>query len=130
MKRHLVGPLEELAEDEGRRVELDGIPVAVFRRGTRVFAVHDSCPHMGAALSEGFVNGGSVVCPWHGWTFDLETGASPLDPEECVEKYAAVVEDGQVFVEVPPSGGNPPASGSAPSPGDTAPAGGDPGDDR
>ena len=117
MNRHHVGPLEELAEGQGRRLELDGHPVAVFRRGDRVYAVDDTCPHMGASLSEGFVTGQAVVCPWHGWTFDLETGVSPLDEDERVERYAAVVEDGQVYVTMPPTEAGPstaddPAGGS------------------
>jgi NAD(P)H-dependent nitrite reductase small subunit len=120
MKRHLVGPLAELVENEGRRVEIEGRAVAVYRRGDRVYAVDDSCPHMGASLSDGFVNGKTVVCPWHGWTFDLETGASPLDAEERVEKFPVVVEDGQIYIEMPAGAptGPPPAPPVEPGPGE------------
>ncbi len=114
MTRHHVGPLAELSETEGARLEIGGQDIAIFRRGDVVFAIGDSCPHMGAALSEGFLDGDCVVCPWHGWTFRLDTGESPFEPDSRVPVYRAVVENGEVYVEVaeapdptacPPTGG-------------------------
>lgn len=57
-----------------RQVWLDGTPYAVFRvdggeTGGRVGAVPDACPHRGMRLSEGVVEAGRVVCPYHGWSF-------------------------------------------------------------
>ena len=114
MIRHHVGRLDELSETEGRRLEVGDHEIALFRRGAQVFAIGDSCPHMGASLSEGFLDGNCVVCPWHGWTFDLESGASPFEPDSRIPVYRAVIENGEVYVEVseapdptpcPPSGG-------------------------
>lgn len=99
-QRHRIGPLADLPEDEGFRVDLGPEGIALFRRGDRVFAVGDSCPHMGASLAEGFLDGDAVVCPWHGWVFSLKDGASPFDEEATVPVYRAVVEDGDVYVEV------------------------------
>ncbi len=92
--------LEDLREAEGIRVTVGETTVAVFRRGDRVHALGDSCPHMGASLSEGFLDATSVVCPWHGWAFDLRDGSSPFDPEARVPVYGVVVEDGAVYVVV------------------------------
>ena len=45
-----------------------------------------------------------LVCPWHGWEFDIRTGCSILNPEKVrVRKYAVRVQDGRVLVEI----GNP-----------------------
>lgn len=100
MVRHRVGPLDSIPEDQGLRVEVGGKSLGVYRRGQQLFALGDTCPHMGASLSEGYVDGKAVVCPWHGWVFDLEKGTSPFDDEARVPVYRVFVEDGDVFVEV------------------------------
>jgi nitrite reductase (NADH) small subunit/3-phenylpropionate/trans-cinnamate dioxygenase ferredoxin subunit len=98
-RRHHIGPLAALSESEGLRVTVAGIALAVYRRGEQVFAVDDACPHMGASLSEGYLDAGSVVCPWHGWCFDLESGLSPIDDEAFVAVHRVFVEAGEVYVE-------------------------------
>jgi nitrite reductase/ring-hydroxylating ferredoxin subunit len=95
-----VAALNDLVEEEGFAVQVDGCPVAVFRCGSEVHAVGNVCPHMGAPLSDGYVDGRSVVCPWHGWVFDLRTGVSPFDEDAWVPVYRVVVEAGEVYLEV------------------------------
>jgi nitrite reductase (NADH) small subunit len=51
-------------------------------------------------MHEGILNGRSITCPMHGWTFSLADGkASPGDGR--LRMYPVGIEDGQVFVEVP-----------------------------
>lgn len=97
-RRHHIGPLAALSESEGARVAVGEVTLAVYRRGDRVFVVDDACPHMGASLSEGYLDGPCVVCPWHGWTFDLETGLSPIDDEAKVTVHQAFIDAGEVYV--------------------------------
>ena len=98
--RYRVGALSELTEGEGLRVEVGDLVIAVFRVGTKLHAMGDACPHMGASMAEGFVDGNTVVCPWHGWVFDLDTGTSPFDEEARIPIYKVGVVNGDVFVEV------------------------------
>jgi nitrite reductase (NADH) small subunit/3-phenylpropionate/trans-cinnamate dioxygenase ferredoxin subunit len=102
--RHRIGTLAELTENEGKRFQIDGHRIAVFRRGSRVHAVGDSCPHMGASLSDGYLNGCTVICPWHGWVFDLETGVSPFDEDAKIAVFRVAVENGEVFLEMDAAG--------------------------
>jgi nitrite reductase (NADH) small subunit len=92
--------VSEIPDDGGLRVSVEGRNIALFREGDRIYAVGDSCPHMGAALSEGFIDGKCVVCPWHGWIFDLETGVSPFDDDARVPVFRVHVEGDEVFLEV------------------------------
>jgi len=56
----------------------EGRDVAVYAdEDGRVYAVNDACPHDGGPLSSGFVEGSSLVCPRHGWEFDLSSGQCP-----------------------------------------------------
>lgn len=75
--------------------------IAVFRLGDRVFALHDACPHMGASLAEGWLDGTRVVCHWHEWSFDLETGRSGRESGACARVCRTRVDGGEVFVEPP-----------------------------
>ncbi|MGD9723701.1 MAG: Rieske (2Fe-2S) protein [Pirellulales bacterium] len=48
--------------------------VAVFNVGGEYQAINDLCPHMGASLADGYVEGGIVTCPWHAWRFRVADG--------------------------------------------------------
>ena len=46
-----------------------GTPLVLWRSGDRAVAMHDRCPHRNYPLSKGRIDGGSIVCPYHGWSF-------------------------------------------------------------
>ena len=61
---------------KGRFVEHDAVPVAVFNMGRdRFCAVSALCPHEDGPLADGWLEADAVVCPWHGFDFDVTTGA-------------------------------------------------------
>lgn len=92
-----------IPDGEGRAFPVNGMLVAVFRRGEDYFAINDSCPHMGASLASGYLEGSDVICPWHAWKFCVKDGLWMDNPKSKVrtESYAVRVVDGQVQVEVP-----------------------------
>ena len=71
-----VAKRSELPEGSGKVVTYKGTRVALFDVGGEVYAIADTCPHVGASLASGFVEGEAVVCPWHAAKFDLRTGAA------------------------------------------------------
>lgn len=62
----------------GRKVELNAQQIAVFKYRNRIYAVQDSCPHMGGPLHLGDIEeiDGQICvsCPVHRWSFDLDSG--------------------------------------------------------
>jgi nitrite reductase/ring-hydroxylating ferredoxin subunit/uncharacterized membrane protein len=64
----------ELGENMPRRVEADGMPVLLVRRGSRIYAMAETCSHMGGPLAEGRLEDDCVRCPWHSSLFALEDG--------------------------------------------------------
>jgi nitrite reductase/ring-hydroxylating ferredoxin subunit len=56
-------------------IEIDGRKLAVFRAEGKVHAFDNACPHEGNPLVDGEVVGPMLTCVYHGWRFDLETGA-------------------------------------------------------
>ena len=71
----------------GRQVEVAGVKVAVFRDGDRFVAVSDTCPHMGASLADGRMEGGQIQCSWHEWRYDTVTGQCPFREWAKVRVY-------------------------------------------
>jgi ferredoxin-nitrite reductase len=86
------GPVrpEDVPEGRGRVYRWNGCRVAVFRRGHELFALADRCPHAGASLAQGRLEGHEVVCPQHGYRFELRTGICPDDPSLRATVYRLV----------------------------------------
>jgi nitrite reductase/ring-hydroxylating ferredoxin subunit len=82
--------------------DVAGRRLAIVRLGDTVHAVDDSCPHSGGPLSEGAIFHGAIVCPYHTWMFDLESGACVEGARAAsIRVYRTRVADGEVWVEVP-----------------------------
>jgi len=96
-----VGRVEEFRDRRGRAVSVGDSKVAVFRVGDRWYAIQDACPHMGASLADGRVERGQVICHWHEWKYDLDSGRNDVRKGFCARTYRVRVEDGLVFVESP-----------------------------
>jgi nitrite reductase (NADH) small subunit len=72
---HQLGPVDRIPLGEARVYRVEGKDIAVFRcRSGNVFATGAECPHRGGPLADGLVGGESVICPMHGFAFDLRTG--------------------------------------------------------
>jgi nitrite reductase/ring-hydroxylating ferredoxin subunit len=86
-------------ELEGDRAVLDvgGEKIVVFRSEGGVYALANACPHEGNPLVEGEVLGPTLECAYHGWRFDLESGAC-LFGDEPARRYPAKELDGVVWV--------------------------------
>lgn len=74
--------------------------LCVANIGGLIRAVDNVCPHRQGPLGQGIVEHGKVVCPWHGWAFDLETGVSAHSAAATVEVYAIRVEGDDVLAEL------------------------------
>jgi nitrite reductase/ring-hydroxylating ferredoxin subunit len=95
------GRVEDLPEGRGATVELpDGKELALYNIGGQFYAVENFCPHKGAPLADGNLHGHTVECDWHGWSFDIRSGACLNRPSEPVESYEVIVEDGWIKIRV------------------------------
>jgi nitrite reductase (NADH) small subunit len=79
----------------------DGTQVALTRsENGQIAAFENRCPHVDGPLGLGKIKGKSVICPWHFFRFDIETGnAVGLDSVMRLRVFKTAVEGGQVFIE-------------------------------
>lgn len=95
-----VGRVSEISPGSGVRVVVAGREIGIFRAEDRLYAMENLCPHAGSSLHEGFLTGTRVVCPGHGWEFDLVTGLAPgEEEEEPLIRYPLRVEGEEVWVD-------------------------------
>lgn len=101
---HLLCPSAEVVEGALLRIAHPARgELCATRQGGRIHVTDNRCPHAVASLSEGFVEGGRLVCPLHFAEFDLHDGTPHHAPEGCgaLMVHPATERDGQVFVSLP-----------------------------
>ncbi|HZD41817.1 MAG TPA: non-heme iron oxygenase ferredoxin subunit [Terriglobales bacterium] len=90
----------DVTPGSGKSIEVNGSAIALFNIDGTYYAIDDTCRHRGGPLGEGELDGKVVVCPWHGWRYDVTTGANELVPEQPAQTYEVKVEGEEVFVAV------------------------------
>ena len=85
---------------EAKEFEASGKTICVANVNGTCTAIDNVCLHMGGPLGQGYVEGGKVVCPWHGWEYDPATGSLEGDPKTRIDVYPIKVENGDVMVDV------------------------------
>jgi nitrite reductase (NADH) small subunit len=95
-----VADVSEVAPGQGKVVEAQGKTLAVFNCDGTFYAIDNTCLHRGGPLGEGDLSGTIVSCPWHGWTYDVTTGANAMNAALKVASYPVKVEGTSVLVEL------------------------------
>ncbi len=119
MTESCVGNVGEFDDTVRKFVDIDGREVVVFRARNAFHAYENTCPHAGGPVGEGVVLGRvqavlddqkrlvreefdddapQLVCPWHGWAFDLETGVCAGKATVGLRAYQVRVESDLVYV--------------------------------
>ncbi|WP_254838885.1 Rieske (2Fe-2S) protein [Natronomonas marina] len=102
-EKHLATSVRDLAEGP-QRVTVDDKKLLLYRSedDETVYAFRNVCPHQLGPVVEGKldVENKKVICPWHGWEFDLEGGTNPFggDLAKRLPQVETVVEDEDVYV--------------------------------
>jgi nitrite reductase (NADH) small subunit len=122
MREVNVGPASSFGDPGRKMIESGGVEVGVFKLGGEFFAYENVCPHIGGPACQGKIiakveevigPGGiskgmefsktqtNVVCPWHGYEFDIRTGRHPGNPRFRLKPIKVRVEGGDVIVSLP-----------------------------
>ncbi len=117
---HDVGSIDDFQSGRTYPMPVGGRQLALVRNGDVFYAFRDICPHRGAQLSGGLVSGSPqpclpgdeivlgktgrvLVCPWHGWEFDLDNGQALA--ESCrgrLKTYPVAVKSDRVIIKFDP----------------------------
>jgi len=94
-----VASFDDLADGQTRHLKIGKRDIALVRTNGEYFAISNVCRHAFAPLAEGYVDGYVLMCPWHGWRYDVRDGTTD-HPDANVRTYPVAVRDGEVFVTV------------------------------
>jgi len=92
--------MNDLTEGIGKKFIVNDIEIAVFKISSEVFVLSNICPHQQTHLIyDGFIEANFVVCPAHGWKFNLRTGKKDSG-SNGLDSYPAKIFEENVFVKV------------------------------
>ena len=91
--------VEDLPDGHVRHAKIGKRDIVVGRVGEEYFALSNLCRHAFGPLSDGIVEGYYVMCPWHGWRYDLRDGSTD-HPDADVKTYPVRVADGEVLIRL------------------------------
>ena len=94
--------LVDIVADEMRAFAVTGVtwPVIVTRIAGELYAVPGVCPHEDVALWDGDLRGHALVCPGHGYQFDLRTGRCKHDPGLELRRYPITQIGDELWVDL------------------------------
>jgi nitrite reductase/ring-hydroxylating ferredoxin subunit len=116
----VVGRSSDLEEGGRSVVSVDGEEIGIFRVDGSLYAWSNYCMHLGGPVCQGMIinrvgeriddDGRSlgdyftdemhIVCPWHGYEYDITTGEHPADPSIRLHGYSVFERDGEILVEL------------------------------
>jgi nitrite reductase (NADH) small subunit len=86
--------------DEAKEFPCGSKTICVANVNGAYSAMDNVCLHRGGPLGQGMIEGGKVVCPWHGWSYDPRTGEAAQNPSAKVAVYPLKIENGDVLIEI------------------------------
>jgi nitrite reductase/ring-hydroxylating ferredoxin subunit len=117
-----VGPASTFGDPGRKLIASGGVEVGIFKLGGEFFAYENVCPHLGGPACQGMIIAKveevvaddrtskglefsktkiNMVCPWHGYEFDIRTGRHPGDPHCRLKPIKVRVEGTDVIVTLP-----------------------------
>ena len=118
-KEIFVAEIAELNDGERKVVPLGNTAVGVYRMKGVLYAYENLCAHQGGPACEGLLmpkveqvlgadktyqqnrfnyDEWHIVCPWHGWEYDLRTGEFVVDRKLRLKKYEVIERDGKIYI--------------------------------
>ncbi|MFN2448236.1 MAG: Rieske (2Fe-2S) protein [Candidatus Baltobacteraceae bacterium] len=87
-----------LAPGSASSVSVGAYDVALFNVDGEFYALENSCPHQGGPLADGWLEGSTITCPWHGWCFEVRSGKMTLGEFARVARFAVRREGSDLLI--------------------------------
>jgi nitrite reductase/ring-hydroxylating ferredoxin subunit len=116
MRKFDAAGVDEIEIGDCKILKIEGRSIGIYYDGKKYFAIRNVCPHEQAELCKGKITGTTLpskpheyiygmegevlVCPWHGWEFNVNDGTCLGDPKYKVKTYEVSVENNRVMVQI------------------------------
>ena len=116
MERNVLCKKDDILPGDKKVFQIRRTSIVLTRKENEFYAMRNACPHQGAELATGVLRGvarssaddrevcyekkdGYLYCPWHHWSFDIETGCSAHNPENVkVKTYEVKIEGDDLVI--------------------------------
>ncbi|HMD86013.1 MAG TPA: Rieske (2Fe-2S) protein [Terriglobia bacterium] len=95
-----VASTSDLKPGTAMTVAVNGIDIALYNVGGKIYATNNTCLHQGGPLGEGILEGEIITCPWHMWEYNVCTGEKVGNNSIKLETYPVEVEGADIKVGV------------------------------
>jgi nitrite reductase/ring-hydroxylating ferredoxin subunit len=95
-----IARVSDLPSGKAKNIEVKGAQVALYNVGGKIFATAGSCPHRGGPLGDGDLEAGTITCPWHGFQFDVRSGACLTNAALGLACHPVRTDGDDILVEV------------------------------
>lgn len=109
MKKNILCKKDDIKPGEKRVFQVNRTSIIVVRKDDKFYALRNACPHQGAELISGPLRGEAksdtvkkyekydkkgevLICPWHHWGFDIESGCAVYGKDQKIKTYDVKVE--------------------------------------
>jgi len=116
----LVGNESEFQEHSRKVIARGDLEIGIFKVDDEYYAYQNRCPHLGGPACQGRILNGveevlnddmtsagqqwsdeqNIICPWHGWEFNLKTGKHPGNSKMGLRRFKVTRESGDIYVDV------------------------------
>ena len=121
MSEVFVGKASEFGDRDRKIISSGGVEVGVFFVGGEFYAYENNCVHQRGPICQGKIlprvieilddekrsqgmtfseDDIHIICPWHGFEYNIKTGFHPGDKNVRLKPYDVAVKDGDVYVDI------------------------------
>ena len=97
MKWYWATEVEDVEKPFMKKVKVADKSICIVGYEGKLFAVSAICPHQGFDLSSGWCENGKIICPLHGYSFDLQTGKGN---EDYIKTFSVKMQDNSLYVGI------------------------------
>ena len=87
-------------DEQTTEITIGNRVICIANVGGTISAIDNVCLHRGGPLGQGVIEGGKIICPWHGWQWDPKTGEAAHSPAARVAVYPLKLEGEDVLVKL------------------------------
>lgn len=95
-----VASTSDLKPGTAMAVAVNGIDIALYNVGGKIYATNNACLHQGGPLGEGTLEGEVITCPWHMWEYSVCTGEKVGMSSIKLTTYPVVVDGADIKVGI------------------------------
>ncbi len=99
MNKHKLARLSDIEDRVPAHRIVNGLDLVLVKYDGDISVLYGRCLHRGALMSDGYIDGRSLICGVHGWDYRYDTGVSEYNNEEVLHKFSTIVEDDVVYID-------------------------------